>query len=213
MGGDDGANGRVERFRIIYDAAYDDVWAYCRRRAPAAAAEDAAAETFTVAWRRLDDVPPPPGARPWLFGVARRVLANQRRGDQRRQRLHLRLVHDSSRRVAATPADQGVGLSTVMEALGTLSDDDQELLRLVAWEGLDNAEVAVVLSCSAGNVAVRLHRARKRLAKALRAGGVSAADDSSGKLSAEMKSMDGDGQVGGRRATPADTTVGKEEDR
>lgn len=212
MGGDDGTEERVDRFRSIYDAAYDDVWAYCRRRAPAAAAEDAVAETFTVAWRRLDDVPPPPGARPWLFGVARRVLANQRRGDQRRQRLHLRLVHDSSRRVAAG-ADQEAGLSAVMEALGTLSDDDQELLRLVAWEGLANAEVAVVLACSPGNVAVRLHRARKRLDKALRASGGSASDGISGKLSAEMKSMDGDGQVGGQRATPADTTVGKEEDR
>ncbi len=212
MGGDDGKDERVERFRVIYDAAYDDVWAYCRRRAPAAAAEDAVAETFTVAWRRLDAVPPPPGARPWLFGVARRVLANQRRGDQRRQRLHLRLVHDSSRRVAVA-ADQGAGLSTVMEALGTLSDDDQEILRLVAWEGLGNAEVALVLECSPGNVAVRLHRARKRLDKALRAAGGSAAAGNSGKLSAEMKSMDGDGQVGDQRATPADTTVGKEEDR
>lgn len=212
MGGELGTDDRVERFRVIYDAVYDDVSAYCRRRASAAAAEDAVAETFTVAWRRLDDVPPPPGARPWLFGVARRVLANQRRGDQRRQRLHLRLVSASGPQEAPA-AEQMAGPSGVLEALRTLGEDDQELLRLVAWEGLDNAGVATVLDCSPANVAVRLHRARKRLDKALRSTGVTATTRSSAESSADVKSIGGDGHVGGQRATPADTRTGKERDR
>ena len=48
------------------------------------------AETFLVAWRRLDDVPA--DALPWLYGVARRVLANQRRSADRGAALERRLA-------------------------------------------------------------------------------------------------------------------------
>jgi len=77
--------------RLAFDRLYDTharaVLAYAlRRTASADDAEDAASETFIVAWRRLDRVPGVDEALPWLFGVARKVLANPRRAAARRGR-------------------------------------------------------------------------------------------------------------------------------
>ena len=164
----DGVDEPVERFRALYEAHYGDVLAYCRRRAPDVA-EDAVAETFTVAWRRLDDVPPGHEARLWLYGTARRVLANQHRSGRRADRLHLRLVR-AARPAAEWPADEidRSDVEPVMAALSTLKPDDQEVLRLVAWEELSHADAAVVLGCSVNAVAIRVHRARERLEEAIR---------------------------------------------
>ena len=149
---------RVERFRLLYDAAYPRILAYALRRARSREdAFDALSETFTVVWRRLDDVPGDERQIAWVYGVARRVLANQYRGADRRRRLDERMA------VTATPAaDPDLGL--VHEALDRLRPDDREILTLSAWDDLDNDEIAVVLGITAAAVAVRLHRARRRLA-------------------------------------------------
>ncbi len=138
------------------------VLAYALRRCPNAAdAEDAVAETFTVAWRRRTRVPPGGEARPWLYGVCRRILANQRRGEARRWRLLDRLTrHEPAIRTTAVEGSEPAG--PAIEALGRLRGDDQELLRLVAWEGLRHAEIATVLGITPNAVAIRLHRARHR---------------------------------------------------
>src|ERR1700742_4925070 len=79
-----------------------DVLAYALRRAPTAEdAADAVAETFLVAWRAAADVPAGPEARLWLYGVARRALANQRRGEHRRARLAERLRGELATQLAA----------------------------------------------------------------------------------------------------------------
>jgi len=110
-----------------------------------------------VVWRRLDDVPGDERQIAWVYGVARRVLANQYRGADRRRRLDERMA------VTATPAaDPDLGL--VHEALDRLRPDDREILTLSAWDDLDNDEIAVVLGITAAAAAVRLHRARRRLA-------------------------------------------------
>jgi RNA polymerase sigma-70 factor (ECF subfamily) len=57
----------------------------------------------------------------------------------------------------------------VIRALAQLPDRDRELLMLVAWEGLEPAQLARVLGVSRGTANVRLHRARRRLAAALAA--------------------------------------------
>jgi RNA polymerase sigma-70 factor (ECF subfamily) len=134
------------------------VLAYALRRADPATAEEVVAETFVVAWRRLDDVPEPP--LPWLLGVARRVLANQRRGRARQEALAERLRHES--RDGSGEID-----GAVLEALGRLREADREVLLLHAWEGLDNRDAATVVGCSANAFAVRLHRARDRFAREL----------------------------------------------
>ena len=155
---------QLARFNALFTEHQRHVLAYAMRRTNALAdAEDVAAETFTIAWRKFDAIP---AAEPlaWLYAVARRVLANQRRGHGRRERLAALLrVED-----VATPMHAGEDLDgPAFVALATLSPADQELLRLVAWEELRNQQIAAVLGITANAVAIRLHRARARYAEAL----------------------------------------------
>lgn len=125
------------------------------------------AETVAVAWRRLDRLPGPDAALPWLLSIARRVAANQRRSVGRRVRLGLLL-----RAQTPAPALHPKGSGAAAEALERLAYDDQELLRLLAWEGLSQAEAGVVLGISANAVAIRLYRARRRFAHELATAGM-----------------------------------------
>jgi len=142
---------------------YAAVRGYALRRTSPEAAQDAAAETFLVAWRRFEQVPD--DARPWLLGVARRVLANERRSTKRgaalAQRVALTEVDTRSLGEAADETD------AVRQALGRLSERDREALTLVAWHGLSGARAARAAGCSRSAFAVRLHRARRRLAAEL----------------------------------------------
>jgi len=163
---------RVERFRALYDAAYPRVMAYALRRARTREdAFDVVAETMLTAWRRLDDIPTDGGRLPWVFGVARRVLANHYRSADRRDRLTARL----------TPAPPAADpeFEAVHEALNSLSPAHREILTLSAWEDLKNNEIALVLGISPGAAALRLHRARHRLARQLGQLGIRTDQDSS----------------------------------
>jgi RNA polymerase sigma factor (sigma-70 family) len=160
-----GSGGSDEQWFVeLYERTYASVLRYARRRVDDDVARDVAAETFLVAWRRLDGIPAEP--LPWLYGVARGIVANEL-GRARRQ-------GRTARRIAASlpkvPADQStrVGeVELVAAALATLSDRDREVISLVAWDGLEPQAAAQVLGCSAGTFAVRLHRARRRLELAL----------------------------------------------
>ncbi|HZS31607.1 MAG TPA: RNA polymerase sigma factor [Gaiellaceae bacterium] len=155
---------RRERFEFLYRGLYEPIAGYVLRRV--ASPEDGAeviAETFATLWRRLDSCPPDEEVRPWLFGVARRVLANQRRGERRRSALAERLT--STIEPAAVPAP--LGDDRVARAFSTLSEADREVLALVAWEGLSREELAVALGASRSVVRLRLHRARRRFEAAL----------------------------------------------
>jgi len=158
-------------FESCFRDNYGAVLAFSIRRLPdRTAAEDAAAETFAVAWRRRELIPDEP--LPWLYGIALRVAANQRRSGERRRRLGERLEQEASSRAAAPgPADAMHRRDTFARAFERLSENEREVLRLVAWDGLDTREAASVLGCSAAAFRVRLHRARRRLAKHLEAGG------------------------------------------
>ena len=153
-------------FRNIYETHYRENLAYALRRcSDAATADDAVAETFMVLWRRLEHAPTGDATVLWLYGVARRVIHNQGRSRLRRERLitrlravHLDSIDGESAAVARFEAD------AVISALKRLNDDDQEVILLAAWEGLGNRQIATVLGCSENAVAIRLHRARKRLA-------------------------------------------------
>lgn len=141
------------------------VEAYLRRRLPAHEVDDLVNRVFATAWRRRSDIPDPPGTRPWLFAVARNHLQTHRRSTARRFRLQRKAEAEAV--PAAHPGHGDPRTEAVFDALATLSAQDQELLRLVAWEELDNTEIAAVLGTSPGNVGVRLHRARGRLRKAM----------------------------------------------
>lgn len=171
MTGDSDGLGRQlaeERFRRLYAAHGREVLAYAlRRTGDAEDAADAVAETFLVAWRRLPEVPAGDEARPWLYGVTRRTLANQRRGEHRRHRLAERLRDDLVRASLLSVAEDRD--ERVDAALASLGPDDREILRLSAWEELSPSQAARVLGISAIAARSRLHRARRRLGRALAA--------------------------------------------
>lgn len=158
-----------ERFEEVYDAYSGLILAYALRRTddPQDAA-DVVAETFLVAWRRIADLPVGDEARPWLYGVARRVLANRHRGERRRRQLHQRLAADLPPLAReATVTLEGSEWSVVASAFAEVSDHDREVLTLAGWDGLDRGEIATVLGCSRAAARVWLHRARRRFARAL----------------------------------------------
>jgi RNA polymerase sigma-70 factor (ECF subfamily) len=159
-----------EQFRSLYDQYVRYVYRFFLRRVEDEnAAQDCTADTFLVAWRRLTDVPKGDRTLPWLYGVARRVLANHSRSKTRSRKLFLRL---GWLRGELGPTPEGIILrrsqdQEVIEALHQLRPEDQELLRLSFWEELPNAEISDLLGCSAHAVAQRRHRAANRLARQL----------------------------------------------
>lgn len=159
-----------QEFEQLYRDTARDVVAYVRRRTAGSGvdAEDLVAEAYAVAWRRRLDLPPPLLRRAWLFGVARRLLE----ADVRRRRR----AGELSRELAVTAPDAGAAgeraddraddrrARIVTAALERLGPGDREVLRLVGWEGLTPAELAVALGVRPGTARVRLHRARRALA-------------------------------------------------
>jgi len=159
-----------DRFDALYRAHSRAVLRYAARRTDPDSAGDIVAETFLVAWRRLADVPTDPGqAEPWLYAVARRVLANAERSTRRTNRVAARLWREGLQDEAPDPAAVVSDRQRIIQALSTLTEPDQEALRLVGWEGLDVTGAALAMGCSRSAMAVRLHRARRRLEQALRA--------------------------------------------
>jgi RNA polymerase sigma-70 factor (ECF subfamily) len=117
----------------------------------------------------LADVPGEPATRPWLYGTARRVLANQRRGARRQGHVSAFLAAELQAAAAAyEPIEPG--RSVAAEAFRRLPHEQQDLLGLVAWEGLGARELAVVLGCSANAAKIRLHRARRAYRRLLEDG-------------------------------------------
>jgi RNA polymerase sigma factor (sigma-70 family) len=160
---------RLARFRAVYDGNYHRILGYAlRRTASREDAEDVVAETFLTAWRRLEEVPHATGARPWLYGVARNALANQRRGERRRGRLAIRL-HSERTLSSEHTGETNDELALAAAAFARLREEDRELLALASWEELDPGEIATVLGCSRNAARIRLHRARRRLARELQA--------------------------------------------
>lgn len=148
----------------MYDAHHARVYAYAMSRVGRQLADDVVGETFLVAWRKLGAVPAE--ALPWLLGVARNVVRERFRAEERQASLaaELRAWGDEA---VADVADGVTERAAMLAALTRLSDDDRELLTLMAWHGLSAREAARVVGCSTATFFVRLHRARKRLHEAL----------------------------------------------
>ncbi len=157
-------------FVRLYNAHHRQVLAYCARRTSKPDAWDAAAEVFLVAWRRLDEVPPPDEQRAWLLGVAYRILANQRRSDHRRRRLIQRAARSGHESVPRP--DELVVRSEesqrVVEALARLQPPDREIIQLTLWDELSPTDIAKVLGISRGAVDQRYYRAKERLGAELK---------------------------------------------
>jgi RNA polymerase sigma factor (sigma-70 family) len=154
------------RFDALFDRHYAEVRAYVARRSgTAGVVDDVLSETFLVVWRRIDSVPA--DGLPWLLGVARRVLANQRRGEARRGALVELLASMLPRGPIAEP--EGEVFGELADALAALSPREREALLLVAWEGLDPQRAARVVGCAPAAFRARLYRARRQLVAQMKA--------------------------------------------
>lgn len=157
---------RRARYEALFHEVYEPLQAYARRRTDRTSADDVVAEALLVLWRRLDQVPAEL-ALPWSYGVARRCLANHRRGEHRRDALSDRLMAERPH-VADLDAVPGLEDDDELQAaLADLAADDREILRLWAWEQLQPKEIAVVLDISPNAAAIRVHRAKQRLGEAM----------------------------------------------
>ena len=158
-----------DAFRALYARHADEVGRFARRRCRSVdEADEALADTFAVAWRRRADLPTSPGARIWLLGAARRVLANRRRSDRRWAGLHQRLAATPPSTGGADPADLVAdGAHPLWAALAELDPEGRDLLMMRAWDGLAVTEIAALLGCTPNAASIRIHRARTRLAAAL----------------------------------------------
>ncbi len=155
-------------FRACFDSTYGPIDAYVRRRSGGDVnPDDVVGEVFLVAWRRWDEVAGLDNKLPWLYRVAHNTLRNARRSSARHLRLVSKLEHQPAS-VASLGQDPSETVSSpALDALASLSDDDQELLRLVAWEGLTHAEIGLVLDATTEAISSRVRRARDRLALAI----------------------------------------------
>lgn len=156
-----------QRYCSLFDRHHREVYAYCRRRTDAETAADCFAETFLVAWRRLDDVPDGDAALGWLYGVARRVLANEFRRTRRSRRLLTTLRNTEP---VPNPGPEVVVVRKeedriMFQALARLRPQDRELLQLAWWEELPHAAIADLLGCSTNAATHRIQRAASRVAK------------------------------------------------
>jgi RNA polymerase sigma-70 factor, ECF subfamily len=154
-----GENRRVA-FERMFAATYGEVRRYVGRRAPRAELEDVLSEVYLVAWRRFDSVAGDP--LPWLYGIARRVLANQLRSERRRGALLDRLRHRGDSEDPGWVAPDGLR-SALAAAIAALSPPEREALLLTVWEGLSSERGARAAGCSGSAFRVRLHRARRHL--------------------------------------------------
>jgi RNA polymerase sigma-70 factor, ECF subfamily len=156
-----------DRFESCFREHHARLLAFTMRRISGReAAEEVVANTFAVAWRRRDLIPDSP--LPWLYAIANNVLADQYRSTRRRRDLDLRLAHEASADPAASDPAESLALREAFSAaFAQLEEHEREVLRLVAWDGLDVREASQVLGCSQGAFRVRLHRARRKLTRRL----------------------------------------------
>lgn len=159
------------RVVVLVRACGPRVLAYLTRRClDREEAADLFGETLAILWRRRADLPPEDDeAVAWMIGVARGTLANSARARHRRAALDQRVrneqsAQDPSGTDGSAPSE---AVDAVLAALGTLSPQDQELLRLDAWDELTGAQVGQVLGISAAAARQRLARARSRLRAAV----------------------------------------------
>jgi RNA polymerase sigma factor (sigma-70 family) len=155
-------------FEQLFRETRLDLLAYVARRSPSPEeAADALAETYLVAWQKLNAIPPGDQARLWLYGVARKVLLRTAGGRRTRHELVDRLARElRAARPPHTPFESA-GQESLRAALASLPERDREILTMTAWEGLMPVEIAAVLGTSANAVRVRLHRARARVRRKL----------------------------------------------
>ena len=165
-------------FAELFDRHARVVGAFVSRRVGADAAEDIVSETFLTAFRRRGSfAAEAESAKPWLLGIAVRLIRRHRAVEA----AHWRSVVSATRDAhvydeggidaADARTDASATVRSLAPALQALSASDRETLQLYAWAGLTYEELAVALGVPVGTVRSRLHRVRRLL------GAVQAADE------------------------------------
>ncbi|MDK1327923.1 RNA polymerase sigma factor [Arthrobacter sp. zg-Y40] len=155
---------RADSFRAMYTAVYPDVLRFVQRRTGAALAEDVVSDAFLVVWRRFAEVPRNhDDARAWTFGIARNVMLNAERSEQRRQALGVRLSDIGGEPYSSSHEDAVMSRVDLSRAWHLLSAVHQEALGLSVFEDLSAPQAAVVLGISPVAYRLRLSRARRAL--------------------------------------------------
>ena len=157
------------RFRQAFDDYFDAITRYCYRRLHPDKADDAASSVFVVAWRKIDQMPDGDQTLPWLYGVARNEVRTSRRSIRRSTALWAKIngqpryPEPGPEAVVVRDAEQ----AELVHALATLGSNDQEILRLRAYENLSIRQIAIVLDCSPETAKKRCSRAMTRLRTAV----------------------------------------------
>jgi RNA polymerase sigma factor (sigma-70 family) len=162
-----------ERFALLYDRYFDDIHRYLAARLGRENADDLAAETFLIAFRRRTDFDASRGGalRPWLYGIATNLVSQHRRTERRR----LKALGRVRVEYALTGHEDQVASRVTAEALRPdlvramqeLAPDDRDVVFLSILGGLAYDDIAQALGIPSGTVGSRLNRARKRLRRAL----------------------------------------------
>ncbi|QAY62802.1 sigma-70 family RNA polymerase sigma factor [Xylanimonas allomyrinae] len=153
-------------FTRCFRTNYDDIHAYLARRVDPQLADDLTAEVFARAWNAWHNAPEP--ARPWLFGIARHLVADRYRAQNQEDELHARLDNERT-----NTQDEVGGVETALDvraAWAQLPGRDREVLALIAWDGLTVSEAAAALHLPRPAFSMRLTRARRRLKHLLEQG-------------------------------------------
>ena len=152
------------RFRALFATYSRPLLAFALRRSTSPNdAADVLAETMTVVWRRIDDVPEEPETRLWLYGVARNIISNVHRGNRRRDRLATKLASQLHENVEWPIDVDWENVEHINHAISLLNQNEREVLRLTVWEMLSPSEIAIVLGLKSETVRTQLHRARIKL--------------------------------------------------
>ncbi|NNE73210.1 MAG: sigma-70 family RNA polymerase sigma factor [Acidimicrobiales bacterium] len=169
MAGHDPNEAQAE-FEVLYQQTFPDLLAYCRRRTAPADTEDAVADIYATAWRRVDQFASADAPLAWLYGVAYRVLGNRRRSAARSNRLEDKAL---SERLTIEPNTADISMArldfaVVAAHFRALTIVEQELILLHAVEGLTYKQIADVTGLNVAAVRTRLYRLRKQLAASAR---------------------------------------------
>jgi RNA polymerase sigma-70 factor (ECF subfamily) len=157
---------RRSRYEQLFRSHYRAVENHVMSRYPSLDGPNILSNTFEIAWRRLDSVPPQ-AVRGWLIGVARNCARNESRDGRRRQRRVDALAH-VDRHALGTHAEITMEtFDALRSALDRLNPGDREILLLADWDGLSGADLGAAVGTSGPTAAVRLHRARARLRQLL----------------------------------------------
>lgn len=156
-------------FERLYETHHPAIQSYCFRRLAPFDANDAVAEVFLVAWRRIEDAPIGGGELPWLYGISRNVVSNAQRSARRSGRLKAKLsgLGAPAHPGPETQLVQSAEAREALEALATLRPDIQEIVKLRTWEELSVDEIAGIVDLSVRAVESRLTRARRKLSRML----------------------------------------------